>query len=230
MGGDGGLFDTLAANGGAHAPPGDFVTGYNKRSGGAGAAAAAAAATNGSGSGGGSGGGETRHEGGSDDTMSERQRQANRINDNVSPLLVGKMHGECLSRISARTMLTKTWKPCFWVFDSRDVLLVFRERQHYREYCMNPFLDDDTRSYLQKKRIELAANYRCTPVTRKPYGHGENVQMLYHFTIEEIRDYGAVPILKFADRELQVLEDIRKGIHTVVYEARVRRQSQQPSF
>ena len=44
--------------------------------------------------------------------------------------------------------------------------------------------------------IELAANYRCTPVTRKPYGHGENTQMLYHFTIEEIRDYGAVPIIK----------------------------------
>ena len=50
--------------------------------------------------------------------------------------------------------------------------------------------------------------------------------MLFHFTVEEIRDYGPVPIIKFADLELEGLEEIRKNIHAVVYDARVRRQSQ----
>lgn len=212
VGGDGGLFDTLAANGGAHAPRGDFNTGYNKRAEATGAEVSAGATAGGGSSG--------------DSVVSQRPM----IQDNVTPLLVDKAHGECLSRISTRTMITKAWKPCFWVFDTPNVFIIFRERQHYREYCMNPFLDDATRTYLQKKRVELGAHYRCTPVTRKPYGSGDGVRMLYHFTIEEIRDYGAVPIIKLADRELDVLEEIRKHIHAVVYEARVKRQSRQAGF
>ena len=62
-------------------------------------------------------------------------------------------------RISWRTLIFKAWKDCFWVFDKPDLLLVFREPQHYFDYYKNPFLDGGAREYIIKKEVKLAANY-----------------------------------------------------------------------
>jgi len=78
----------------------------------------------------------------------------------LGQLLLGKLHGECLARVSARTLMMKEWKPCFWVFDHPGLLLVFRERQHYLDYAANPYLSKAEKEYTVKKRLELGPNFK----------------------------------------------------------------------
>lgn len=147
----------------------------------------------------------------------------------LGQLCVGKLHGECLMRISLRTMLTKSWKLCFWVFDSPDVLMCFREAQHYFDFHKNPYFDPAQRKYITKRRVQLAANFITSPITRKPYGtttasklgFGSHAHILYHFTLEEISDLGRTPVLRFAAQEQADLEQLRFAINKRIHKHRV---------
>lgn len=147
----------------------------------------------------------------------------------VDQLCVGKLNGSCLMRISWRTMLTKSWKTCFWVFEQPDLLLIFREQRHFFDYHKNPFLDEAQLKYITKKRVALAANHRCTPITRKPYGTtaaskiglGSNAQILYHFTLEELSDLGPLAQVRFASLDNEPLETLRFAINKRIHIHRV---------
>lgn len=137
----------------------------------------------------------------------------------LARLIYARNHGECLARVSLRTLLAKAWKPCFWVFDKPNVLLVFRERSHYLDYHANPYLEEHEREYMIKKRIVLGANQMCSPVTQKNYSVTSQ-RMLYHFTVEEQRDYGPAVLVKFGAEEFSVLEDLRGSISSKIQEAK----------
>jgi len=135
----------------------------------------------------------------------------------LARLIYGRNHGQCLARASLRTLLVKRWKPCFWIFDKPNVLLVFRERFHYLDYHANPYLDDTEREYTVKKRIVLSPNHMCSPVTQKNYGLASK-RVLYHFKVEEQKDYGPAVLIKFGADELSLLEDLHDMISSKIDE------------
>jgi hypothetical protein len=149
--------------------------------------------------------------------------------NNNAPSSMGQTHGECLSRVSMRSLLMNDWKPCFWVFDEPTLLLVFREKPHYLEYRSNPFLDEETRGYLVKKRISLAHNFACHPITNKAEGIFSSPSQVYHFTVEEAMDYGPSTVIKFGSSQLSVLEDLRMLISQKITDMRSQRGSRRSS-
>lgn len=68
-----------------------------------------------------------------------------------------------------------------------------------------------------KKSQLLTANIRCSEITCKEYsGYGD----LYHFTIEELMDYGPILVAKFSTLELTPLRNFRAAIMNLVIEQR----------
>jgi hypothetical protein len=149
------------------------------------------------------------------------QAQQQQAPKTLARLLAGKLHGECLARISMRTLLAKEWKPCFWVFDAPNVLLVFRERAHYLDYHANPYLTAAETDFLVKKRVVLAANLTAYPITQKAYGLFASTQT-YTFKVEEQRDYGPATVVKFGAPAMSMLEDLRAAINDQIALARAK--------
>lgn len=77
---------------------------------------------------------------------------AERPPQTIEQLLHGKAYGECLTRISLRSQIFRDWKPCLWVFESQDTLLVFRSRIDYMGFHCNPFIDAPTKAYMVSER------------------------------------------------------------------------------
>ena len=135
---------------------------------------------------------------------------ANNKPSTLSQALLGKIYGECLARLSARSLLMKVWKPSFYIFEEQNTLLVFRERSHYLDFKSNPFLSAAEREYTVKKRVELEPTLRCLPISRKRYS---GLNELYYFAMEKMHDFGPVVIVKFGSAHQSVLEDIRQQLN-----------------
>jgi hypothetical protein len=43
---------------------------------------------------------------------------------NAGDSIAGKIFGACLARSSARSIMMKDWKPCFWVIEEPNVFMV----------------------------------------------------------------------------------------------------------
>jgi hypothetical protein len=71
-----------------------------------------------------------------------------------------KPSGQCLCRISVKSVLTHDWKPCLWVLETGNVLHVFRDIKNYQTFHQNTFLDEETRSFLLRAKIELTGEHR----------------------------------------------------------------------
>ncbi|CAM9178747.1 unnamed protein product, partial [Phaeothamnion confervicola] len=119
-----------------------------------------------------------------------------------------KPDGECLARISVRTLLVKKWKPTYFIFELPDLLLLYRSRD---DYLYNP------KGTMIKKRIELKYNHTLTQLKRKVY---KDTGYLWHFTLEEQLDYGPSVVAKFAHHEKRPLEDVGNRIAEAIREKR----------
>jgi len=123
------------------------------------------------------------------------------------------MQGELLCRVSTKSMLLKSWKPLFFHLDCREGnLAVFRSQEDLRKGP--PFA---------KKYLKLEYNYRCTEIKLKEYGKS----FLYHFSLEEIMDYGPSLKMKFAAESMKraLLENLRAAIHRFVRDRRIKRKN-----
>lgn len=68
--------------------------------------------------------------------------------------------GSCMARISSRTKLLKLWKNVFWItYDDRE-LLVFKNKNLFEEWLMNPYLTKSERYALVKLRIDFMVEPR----------------------------------------------------------------------
>ncbi|CAM9716581.1 unnamed protein product [Chrysoparadoxa australica] len=119
-----------------------------------------------------------------------------------------KPDGECLARISVRTLLVKRWKPIYFIFELPDLLLLYRSRD---DYIYNP------KGTMIKKRIELKHNHTLTQLKRKVY---KDYGYLWHFTVEEQLDYGPSVVVKFAHHERRPLEEVGNRIAEAIREKR----------
>jgi len=126
------------------------------------------------------------------------------------------VEGECLSRISLRTLIVKDWKPVFWVFMSKGVLGLYRSKDDYR---YNPHGKG------MKKRIIINYNHTCTEISRKEYrGYG----YLDHFTLEEQMDYGPSTVAKFAGHNRASVQKLRDKLLKIIKVLRQQRRSYAP--
>jgi hypothetical protein len=118
--------------------------------------------------------------------------------------------GNVLARISVRTLIVKEWKETFWIINNGKLLL-YRSKE---DYLYNPV------GVMVKKDIPLRDNLRCSEVTCKPYkGYGD----LYHFTLEEMLDYGPSLIAKFASTDVKAIRELRAVVIAYIIAERKKR-------
>jgi len=142
----------------------------------------------------------------------------------LARMLSGKLHGECLARISMRTLLVKEWKPCFWVFHKPNELLVLRKREDYLDFNVNPYLTAEEKEFLVKKRVNINANVTAYPINQKDYGLFASAHT-YNFKVEEQRDYGPAILIKFGAPSMSMLEDLRAAINDQIVAERAKGRS-----
>ena len=63
--------------------------------------------------------------------------------------------GQCIARISMRTLVMKKWKRIFWITYGNDKMLFFRSQVDFEEWVMNPHLSWNQREKLVKLRIDF---------------------------------------------------------------------------
>lgn len=90
--------------------------------------------------------------------------------------------GEVLARVSNMSLVTKDWHLMYWRIDD-NTLKLFNNKE------------DFIKKYQPKKKILLKHNLRVVTIKRKEYNGIGNV---YNFMMEEVNDYGAVNVGKFA--------------------------------
>ncbi|KAG5182551.1 hypothetical protein JKP88DRAFT_318404 [Tribonema minus] len=141
----------------------------------------------------------------------EEARAAGRTTASASPQRAAgadKPDGECLARISKRTLLVKAWKPTYFIFELADLLLLYRSRE---DYIYHP------KGTCIKKRIEIRHSHTLTPLKRKYY---KDYGYLWHFTMEEQMDYGPAIVAKFAYQDKRPLEELGNKIAEGIREKR----------
>jgi len=88
------------------------------------------------------------------------------------------MHsGKILSRISIRSLITRSWKEVFWIIYGAHQLIFFRCMRDYEEWLLNPYLSEAERLLLVKLKIDFEKDlsvtgirgYQCTDVRPKSY-------------------------------------------------------------
>jgi hypothetical protein len=63
--------------------------------------------------------------------------------------------GTCLARISNRTKLLKLWKQVFWIIYEDKELLVFKDKEVFDQWLMNPHLSRIQRDSLVKLHVDF---------------------------------------------------------------------------
>ena len=99
---------------------------------------------------------------------------------NVSslPTFERVMHsGKLLSRISIRSLITRSWKEVFWIIYGAHQLIFFRCMRDYEEWLLNPYLSQAERLLFVKLKIDFEKDlsvtgirgYQSTDVRPKSY-------------------------------------------------------------
>lgn len=90
-------------------------------------------------------------------------------------------HSGCLvSRISLKSLLTKVWKPTFWITYGHNILIFFKSKSTFEEWLYNPYLSKDERANLIKLGIDFKRDrnlpnlrgYQATRIRTKYYKRG----------------------------------------------------------
>jgi type II secretory pathway pseudopilin PulG len=119
------------------------------------------------------------------------------IKDKPPPL---PTEGVILARLSARSLFAKEWAEAYWVFRGYHLYI-------YR--CLDDFKYGKQGENI-KKEITINAKMRTLPIKKKEYsGFGQ----LHNFFLEEVEDYGANQVCKFASPELKSLDILCQQIN-----------------
>ena len=104
---------------------------------------------------------------------------------------------------------------CVQVLEEDNVLHVFRDGEAYVAYHENPYLDDATRNYLLKARIELTGKHRCKHMSKKTFLG----QSLHGFTLERDSDFGGkATCIKFGHPTQPPIMELRGTLHAAIGE------------
>lgn len=106
------------------------------------------------------------------------------------------MHsGDCLARFSLKSMMTKKWRPTFWIAYGNSQIIFFRSRSDFDEWVSNPFLQKVERDKLVKATIDFVNDrykpnvqgYAISDLTSKAYMRDG---YMHHFKLERWYTYG----------------------------------------
>ncbi len=98
--------------------------------------------------------------------------------------------GICLARTTKRSLLTKKWKKVFWIAYGDEALLIFKTKDMFDDWVMNPHLSSRQREALVKLRVDFidenqssftaSSNingYQISPIKMKRYSFGGTLAM-----------------------------------------------------
>jgi len=159
------------------------------------------------------------------------QTLANHAPSTASPLPnPANIHssGYILTRISFRTLLFKSWKQSFWIRHGPTSLVLFRNREQFEDWKLNPFHTQKERDYLVRLKIDFCGDlinisgcrgYKITSVKRKAYGRRTS-DLLLHFKLERHMDYGATIAACFGSQNVAEVESLRRSVLVCIKNAR----------
>jgi|AntRauTorckE5430_2_1112549.scaffolds.fasta_scaffold05804_3 hypothetical protein len=143
------------------------------------------------------------------------------INANSSlPSFERVMHaGKILSRISIRSLITRSWKEVFWIIYDTHQLIFFRCMRDYEEWLLNPYLSEAERELLIKLKIDFEKDlsvtgirgYQHTDVKPKSY---RRRGILFQFKVDSMTRYGPSLVGAFASSDQKKLTKL----HCLFYE------------
>ena len=106
-----------------------------------------------------------------------------------------KHSGDCLARLSLKSMVIKKWRQSFWIAFGNHTILFFRSRSDFEEWVSNPYLSPLERDELIKLnidfknhvRMENVLGYKMSKITSKRYrGDG----YMNQFKVDKWYTYG----------------------------------------
>jgi hypothetical protein len=128
--------------------------------------------------------------------------------------------GECLARLSLKSIIIKKWRPTFWISFGDSQLLFFRSKNDFEEWISNPYLKEEQRTKLIKFSIDFANDvyqgivqgYSVSTLSAKEYSRDG---YMYHFKLEKWDQYG--PSIHIAmggksEHEVRNLRSIMKAM------------------
>ena len=88
--------------------------------------------------------------------------------------------GYIQSRISLKSLLTKKWKPTYWITYGHNILIFFKSKATFEEWLYNPYLSKEKRMTLIKLGIDFKRDrnlqnlrgYQATRIRTKYYKRG----------------------------------------------------------
>mmetsp|Transcript_13889 Transcript_13889/g.15669 ORF Transcript_13889/g.15669 Transcript_13889/m.15669 type:complete len:335 (+) Transcript_13889:303-1307(+) len=130
-----------------------------------------------------------------------------------------KHSGMCVSRISNRTKLLKIWKHVFWIIYGDNQLYVFKSKNIFDEWMMNPHLSKMERKALVKLHIDFQSDsrdhgYQASPLKTKYYRKGG---MISQFKLDKW-DFNAGPTIlaAFGSENQQDAYELNVIIRTIL--------------
>jgi hypothetical protein len=107
-----------------------------------------------------------------------------------------KHSGQCLGRLSVKSMLTKKWRQIFWISYKDHQIVFFRSKGDFEEWVSNPYLTPEARDELVKlhidfknhKNIENVMGYKVSPTSCKTYSGVSG--FIYQFKVDKWYSYG----------------------------------------
>lgn len=127
--------------------------------------------------------------------------------------------GSLMSRISLKSLLTKVWKPTFWITYGHNILIFFRSKKTFEEWLYNPYLSKDERAKLIKLGIDFKRDrnlpnlrgYQATKVRTKYY---KRAGMIHQFKLDRWMTYGPAVAGAFGSSD----EKETYELHSIVLE------------
>jgi len=129
--------------------------------------------------------------------------------------------GSIHTRSSFRTILMKNWRQTYWVRYGQSSLCIFRSKDDFEDWLLNPYHTQNQRDYLVKLRIDFfdeitkrnnIRGYKMTQVKSKSYG--KHTAPMYQFKLERWSDLGVSLAAAFASPVEGEVKEIRRGIET----------------
>jgi len=106
-----------------------------------------------------------------------------------------KHSGHCLARFSLKALVTKKWKPTFWIAYGDNRIIFFRSKNDFEEWISNPFLKKTARDQLVKCKVDfvvdleqpLVKGYSVSQICSKAYSRDGYMR---HFKLEKWDNFG----------------------------------------
>ena len=125
------------------------------------------------------------------------------------------MHaGKVLSRISIRSLITRSWREVFWIIYGTHQLIFFRCMRDYEEWLLNPCLSEAERMLLIKLKIDFEKDlsvtgirgYQYTDVKPKSY---RRRGILFQFKVDSMTSYGPSLVGAFASSDQKEIKKLQ---------------------